>query len=75
MRRDRGRAGVRVRVQPVGARFPRLRRVTIRYGEPLDFARYEGLGSSGLIRRAVTDEIMDAIAGLSEQEYVDTYHR
>jgi 1-acyl-sn-glycerol-3-phosphate acyltransferase len=63
------------RVQPVGKRFPRLRRVTITYGEPLDFSRYDGLGSSTAIRRAVTDEVMAAIAALSQQEYVDTYHR
>lgn len=63
------------RVQPVGKRIPRLRRVTIRFGAPLDFSRYEGLESSAAIRRAVTDEIMDAIAELSGQEYVDRYHR
>jgi 1-acyl-sn-glycerol-3-phosphate acyltransferase len=62
------------RVQPIGKRFPRVHRVSVRFGEPLDFARYEGLGSSSVIRRAVTDEIMDAIARLSEQEYVDEYH-
>jgi 1-acyl-sn-glycerol-3-phosphate acyltransferase len=62
------------RVQPVGKRFPRLRRVVVRYGAPLDFSRYDGLESSPAIRRAVTDQIMDAIATLSEQEYVDTYH-
>ena len=28
-----------------------------------------------MIRRAVTDEVMAAIAGLSEQEYVDRYHQ
>jgi 1-acyl-sn-glycerol-3-phosphate acyltransferase len=63
------------RVQPVGSRFPRLRRVTVRYGEPLDFSRYEGLSGSNVIRRAVTDEVMYAIASLSEQEYVDRYHQ
>lgn len=63
------------KVQPVGARFPRLHRVTVRYGEPLDFSRYDGLESSSMIRRAVTDEIMDAISMLSEQEYVDQYHQ
>lgn len=62
------------RVQPVGTRFPRLRRVTVRYGRPLDFGRYAGLSGSSVIRRAVTDEVMDAIASLSQQEYVDTYH-
>jgi 1-acyl-sn-glycerol-3-phosphate acyltransferase len=63
------------RVQPVGARFPRLRRVIVRYGKPLDFARYDGLAGSSVIRRAVTDEIMYAISALSELEYVDTYHQ
>jgi 1-acyl-sn-glycerol-3-phosphate acyltransferase len=48
--------------------------VTVRFGEPLDFGRYEGLENSSMIRRAVTDEVMDAIARLSQQEYVDTYH-
>jgi 1-acyl-sn-glycerol-3-phosphate acyltransferase len=63
------------RVQPIGKRFPRVHRVSVHFGEPLDFARYEGLGSSSVIRRAVTDEIMEAIARLSEQEYVDEYHQ
>jgi 1-acyl-sn-glycerol-3-phosphate acyltransferase len=62
------------RVQPVGKRLPRVHRVTVRFGEPLDFTRYEGLARSSVIRRAVTDEIMDRIAQLSQQEYVDHYH-
>ena len=48
--------------------------MTVRYGAPLDFSRYDGLAGSSTIRRAVTDEVMDAIAELSEQEYVDRYH-
>ena len=63
------------RVQPVGARLPRVRRVVVRFGQPLDFSRYEGLEGSSAIRRAVTDEVMDAIARLTHQEYVDTYHK
>ncbi len=63
------------RVQPVGARFPRVRRVVVRFGPPLDFSRYDGLEGSSAIRRAATDEIMDVIARLSHQEYVDTYHQ
>lgn len=63
------------RVQPVGRVFPRLARVEIRFGAPLEFSRYEGLEGSAAIRRAVTDEIMDAIADLSGQTYVDSYHR
>ncbi|MHA6797096.1 lysophospholipid acyltransferase family protein [Pseudonocardia bannensis] len=63
------------KVQPVGKRIPRVAPVTVRFGEPLDFSRYEGLENSAVIRRAVTDEIMDAIARLTGQEYVDRYHR
>src|SRR5439155_26171911 len=63
------------RVQPVGKRFPRLAKVTVRFGDALDFRRYEGLESSPAIRRAVTDEVMYAILELSEQEYVDRYHK
>jgi 1-acyl-sn-glycerol-3-phosphate acyltransferase len=62
------------RVQPVGARLPRLAPVQIRFGRPLDFSRYEGLEGSAAIRRAVTDEVMDAIVSMSGQEYVDRYH-
>ncbi len=63
------------RVQPVGRRFPRIAPVQVRFGAPLEFSRYEGLEGSPAIRRAVTDEIMDAIAELSGQVYVDSYHR
>lgn len=63
------------KVQPIGKRFPRVAKVTVRFGAPLDFARYEGLEASPAIRRAVTDEIMYAILELSEQEYVDRYHK
>lgn len=62
------------RVLPKDARIPRLRRVNVSFGHPLDFSRYAGLDSSNVIRRAVTDEVMDAIARLSHQEYVDRYH-
>ncbi|GLY68333.1 1-acyl-sn-glycerol-3-phosphate acyltransferase [Amycolatopsis taiwanensis] len=63
------------KVQPVGKRFPRVSKVTVRFGDPLDFSRYEGMGASPAVRRSVTDEIMYAILELSKQEYVDTYHK
>lgn len=63
------------RMQPVGKRLPRRAKVTVRFGEPLDFSRYEGMAASPVIRRAVTDEIVYAIAELSGQEYVDRYHK
>ncbi|MCF7552113.1 1-acyl-sn-glycerol-3-phosphate acyltransferase [Pseudonocardia sp. WMMC193] len=63
------------KVQPVGRRIPRVAPVEVRFGEPLDFSRYDGLEGSAAIRRAVTDEVMDAIAELSGQVYVDRYHQ
>jgi len=61
------------RAQPPGIRIPRPRRITIRFGEPLDFQRYQGMDAAPAIRRAITDEIMYAILELSGQEYLDTY--
>ncbi|GGY87500.1 lysophospholipid acyltransferase family protein [Streptomyces nitrosporeus] len=60
-------------IQPPGKVVPRIRRVTIRFGEPLDFSRYAGMEDQKAAIRAVTDEIMYAILGLSGQEYVDAY--
>ncbi|MEV7552693.1 lysophospholipid acyltransferase family protein [Amycolatopsis sp. NPDC089917] len=62
-------------LQPEGKRIPRRAKITVTYGEPLDFSRYEGQDSSPAIRRSVTDEIMYAILELSGQEYVDSYHK
>ncbi|MFE1954204.1 lysophospholipid acyltransferase family protein [Streptomyces sp. NPDC059524] len=59
--------------QPPGQKIPTLRRVTIRFGRPLDFSRYAGMEGEKAILRAVTDEIIYAILELSGQEYVDQY--
>jgi 1-acyl-sn-glycerol-3-phosphate acyltransferase len=63
------------KVLPVGAKMLKFGRFTMRFGEPLDFARYDGLADSPAIRRSVTDEIMYAILELSDQVYVDAYHK
>ncbi|WP_327174418.1 1-acyl-sn-glycerol-3-phosphate acyltransferase [Streptomyces sp. NBC_01335] len=60
-------------IQPPGQKVPSIRRVTIRFGEPLDFSRYAGMDGQKAAIRAVTDEIMYAILNLSGQEYVDEY--
>lgn len=60
-------------IQPPGSIRPRLRRVGVRFGEPLDFTRYEGLEDDRFILRSVTDEVMYALMSLSGQEYVDMY--
>lgn len=60
-------------IQPPGRLLPRLLRVGVRIGRPLDFTRYEGLEDDRFILRSVTDEIMYALMDLSGQEYVDMY--
>lgn len=61
------------KVQPIGKRLPRIRRVGIVIGEPLDFGRFDGMEGDRVVLRAVTDEIMYELKKLSGQEYVDLY--
>jgi len=64
------------RVQPGGRGLPRVgrgRQITVRFGEPLDFSRYEGMDRDRYVLRAVTDEVMTQVMRLSGQEYVDMY--
>ncbi|MFM7211535.1 MAG: lysophospholipid acyltransferase family protein [Actinomycetota bacterium] len=60
-------------IQPPGQVRPHIRRVGIRFGQPLDFSRYDGLEGDRFVLRSVTDEIMYALMELSDQEYVDVY--
>ncbi|QEO13407.1 1-acyl-sn-glycerol-3-phosphate acyltransferase [Agromyces intestinalis] len=60
-------------IQPVGAKLPRIRPVTVRFGEPLDLSAH-GSAESGRARRAATDEIMAAIHALSGQELAGRYN-
>ncbi|MYM20249.1 1-acyl-sn-glycerol-3-phosphate acyltransferase [Brevibacterium sp. 5221] len=60
-------------VQPMGRTLPRIRRVGIVFGQPLDFSKYEGLGHDRFLMRSITDEIMYEILRISGQQYVDTY--
>ena len=58
---------------PIGQRIPRITRVGIVIGEPLDFSRYAGMENDRYILRSVTDEIMVALQRLGAQEYEDVY--
>ena len=60
-------------VQPTGKVIPRLGRVGVKVGAPLDFSRYAGMEGDRFVLRSVTDEIMYELMLLSGQEYVDTY--
>ncbi|MER7890924.1 lysophospholipid acyltransferase family protein [Micromonospora sp. NPDC094482] len=60
-------------IQPPGKLIPKIARVRIRFGAPLDFSRYQGLAGDRFVERAVTDEIMYELMELSGREYVDVY--
>ena len=61
------------KVQPIGQKLPKIRRIGIVVGEPLDFSRFDGMEGDRIVLRAVTDEIMYELKQLSGQEYVDAY--
>jgi 1-acyl-sn-glycerol-3-phosphate acyltransferase len=61
------------KVNPIGSKMWRPRRLEIRFGKPLDFSRYQGLQGDRFVERSITDEIMYALMELSGQEYVDIY--
>jgi len=60
-------------VNPPGSKMWRFGRVTVRFGKPMDFSRFEGLEGNRFIERAVVDEVMYELMRLSGQEYVDLY--
>jgi 1-acyl-sn-glycerol-3-phosphate acyltransferase len=61
------------KVQPIGRKLPRIRRIGFVVGEPLDFSRFAGMEGDRLVLRAVTDEIIYELMKLSGQEYIDVY--
>jgi 1-acyl-sn-glycerol-3-phosphate acyltransferase len=61
------------RVNPIGSRIWRPRKVHIKIGEPLEFERYAGLSGDRFIERSMTDELMYELMELSGQTYVDMY--
>jgi 1-acyl-sn-glycerol-3-phosphate acyltransferase len=61
-------------LQPVDTTWPRLAKVVVRFGRPIDFAgRFDGV-PPGRARREATDQIMDAIHALTGQERVEAYN-
>ncbi|MCS0636207.1 1-acyl-sn-glycerol-3-phosphate acyltransferase [Streptomyces sp. LP05-1] len=61
------------KLQPGGTGFPRPGKVRVRFGEPMEFSRYEGMDRDRYVLRAVTDSVMAEVMRLSGQEYVDMY--
>lgn len=61
------------KAMPIGAKFPKIRRIGTVVGKPLDFSRFAGMSADRFVLRSVTDEIMLEIQKLSGQTYVDVY--
>ena len=60
-------------IQPGGGGRPKLGKIEIRIGKPLDFSRYSGMEDDRFVLRSITDEIMYELMVRSDQEYVDKY--
>lgn len=61
------------KAQPTGQVVPKVMRIGVRIGAPLDFSRYAGMEDDRHVLRAITDEVMYELMLLSGQEYVDDY--
>jgi 1-acyl-sn-glycerol-3-phosphate acyltransferase len=60
-------------IAPPGKIITKIVSPTVKFGQALDFSRYQGMSEDRFILRSITDEIMYAIMELSGQEYVDMY--
>jgi 1-acyl-sn-glycerol-3-phosphate acyltransferase len=60
-------------IQPSGTLIPKIKRVRVRFGTPLDFSRYASSRGERFVERAITDEIMYELMALSGRTYVDVY--
>ena len=61
-------------LQPVGSSLPRLAKVSVAFGRPIEVSgRFDGM-PLGKARRIITDEVMDSIATLSGQERAGVYN-
>lgn len=60
-------------IQPTGQVFPRIKKVKVAFGEPIDFSQFKGREREPAVLREATNQVMAALAELSGQQYVDIY--
>lgn len=60
-------------VQPTGKVLPRIKRVKVVFGEPMDFSEFADQSKDPVVLRNITNAVMRALQDLSGQEYVDIY--
>lgn len=61
------------KVMPIGAKIPKVQQIGLVFGRALDFSRFAGYENDRFVLRAIADEIMHEIVGISGQAYVDEY--
>lgn len=61
------------KAMPTGTLIPKVRRIGVVFGEPLDFSRFTGMEGDRFVLRSITDEIMYELARIGGQEYTDVY--
>jgi 1-acyl-sn-glycerol-3-phosphate acyltransferase len=61
------------RIQPIGARIPRIVKAKVIIGAPLDLSPWAGTEVNSRVLRAITERLMREIAALTGQEYVGRY--
>ncbi len=61
-------------VQPPDAKLPKpFKKVSVRFGKPVDVTRYCDRADDRMVLRQIIDEVMFEIRELSGQDYVDEY--
>jgi 1-acyl-sn-glycerol-3-phosphate acyltransferase len=61
-------------IQPPDAKLPKpFKRARVRFGRPIDVARYADRSDDRMVLRQIIDEVMYEIRELTNQEYVDEY--
>jgi 1-acyl-sn-glycerol-3-phosphate acyltransferase len=61
-------------IQPPDAKVPRpFKRAEVRFGRPVEVARYADRADDRLVLRQIIDEVMFEIRNLTGQDYVDEY--
>lgn len=63
------------KVLPKGKSLPKLHKVTVHIGAPMDLSPFYGMEGDRKVTRDITDRIMLAIRDLSGQEYVPDYQQ
>ena len=61
------------KVMPLGSSLPKVHRVGVVIGAPLDFSRFHGMEGDRFVLRSITDEIIHEMHALGSQEYDDVY--